>query len=90
MKVYFGSFPESEDNHYIYHVIKDVDDPFFTHSVNVPLDVLYIDEIDENRHLMVDLLRCVRKKDADGDPRFFIKTDGTLVEKEGWVEHVVI
>ncbi|MCK5603137.1 hypothetical protein KAR91_14735 [Candidatus Pacearchaeota archaeon] len=59
---------------------------YFTHSTNLSLTEIEIDELaPDNKNLCIDLLKIIDKEDVTGDRKYKIDT-GQLVEKEGWKE----
>ena len=52
----------------IHYTVLDKDAGTFTHTTNIPLTVMDIDEIEDNRSLIIALIRGIRKVDDDGNP----------------------
>ena len=62
MKLYY------DDTGKIHYAVLNRDIGTFTHTTNIPLSTMEIDEIEDNRSLIVALIRGIRKVDHDGDP----------------------
>jgi|GEM_PF-5679984 len=88
MKLYYSTAPVVDDLHHIYYAVLDTEDFTFSHSTQAAMSTLDIDEIEDNKTLCQDIRRYLGKRDAEGDPKYHVKTDLTIVEKEGWTEHV--
>lgn len=80
MKVYYN-----EDK--IYYAVPDKDVFYFTPSVNVPLSILSISEIEANRKLCVDLLKYGNTQtiDKDGLSKYRVVA-GKIVERTSWLQ----
>lgn len=63
---------------------------YFSHTTNIPLTELHIDElVPENQSICQDLIKVVYKTDNNGLGKYYIDTvTTTLMERDGWVEHV--
>ena len=84
MKLYYATDPDAGARHFIYHAVLNRDAITFTHSTNVPLSEMTVDEIDDNKDLINDLARTLGKTDADDDCKYYIDATGDIVEKENW------
>ena len=70
----------------IYYAVPDVRCFYFSHTTNIPLTDMNIDElIPNNQALCIDLRKTINKVDAINDAKYKIDS-GQLVEKEGWAE----
>ena len=87
MKIVYAANPDAEGRHFIYRCVWDRDVFTFTHTINVPLSEMSIDEIEANKALCLDLVKTLGKEDAEGDRKYCIDANGDLIEKEGWVEY---
>ena len=67
----------------VFYAVKGIDFPYFTHSTNIPLSVMEIDEIEENRFLLAEIIKCVQMKDINGLGRWYVE-NGELYERDGW------
>ncbi len=87
MKLYYATNPDAEGRHRIYYAVFDRDAITFEHSTHVPLSEKTVGEIADNKTLVNDIRRKLRKTDIDGDHKYYIDADGDIIEKEGWVEY---
>lgn len=87
MKILYAEKPDAEGRHYIYRCVWDRDIFAFTHSINVPLSEMSIDEVEANKALCLDLVKTLGKEDAAKDRKYYIDADGDIIEKEGWAEY---
>ena len=76
----------------IYYTVRDVDYFWFTHSTNIPLTVLDVEEIEENKTLCHDLKEKIGhyaggKVDDSGDGKYTIDK-GAIKEKANWEEKI--
>lgn len=74
----------------IFYAVYDRDLFAFSHTTNIPLTEMTIDEIDPvNKPLCLDLYRTQNKTDAEGENRFRVDGAGQLTEKADWKEEAV-
>lgn len=79
----------SEIDGKIFYAVPDKDYFFFTHSTNVPLVELDIDELaPDNRTLCVNVINTIGKTDDVKELKYIV-SEGVLQEKEGWVEEII-
>lgn len=88
MKVLYAVDTDGQGRHYVYAAVYDRDWFSFSHSINVPLAELEIDEIDGNRALCVELVRSLRKRDAANDQRYMVDAAGGIIEKVDWEQWI--
>ena len=74
----------------IYYAVKDSDYYWFEHSTNIPLTVLDVEEIEDNKTLCHDLKekishRAGGKLDDSGETKYTVDK-GVIKEKVGWTE----
>ena len=72
----------------IYYSVTDKDVFFFTHSTNLPLTELEIDEIDpENKAICLDLIRYGNTQTVNeaGETKYYIE-NGELNVRDNWIE----
>ena len=74
----------------IHHAVPSKDEFYFSHSTNIPLTEMPVDELAPvNQDICRDLNRVVYKVDANGRGKYYIDTaTGNLMEREGWAEKV--
>ena len=78
MKLYYDSTGK------IHYVVLDKDAGTFAHTTNIPLSTMEIDEIEDNRSLIIALIRGIRKIDHDGNPALtHYVEDDLLKDAEG-------
>lgn len=72
----------------IYHAVRDSDYFYFSHSTNVALAEVSIDELAPvNQALCRDLLHNVGRIDGTGKGKYYVDTaTGDLMERTGWQE----
>lgn len=71
----------------IYYAVYDREYFKFTHTTNIPLSLLTVDEVDANKSTCIDLAKSINKVNADGLGKYYIQ-DGELYSRDGWVEHM--
>lgn len=75
------------DSGKIYHAVPDNDWFYFSHSTNIPLVEMIIDELaPSNKSICIGLRKTIGKVDIDGDEKYKV-IGGELQEKEGWEEY---
>ena len=90
MKLYYLQTEYQPGKHRIVKVLYNVEDFAFDPSVLSPYAVLTIDELaPDNRGICTELRRVENKTDASGEGKYYIDSTGTLMEKDGWVEHIL-
>jgi hypothetical protein len=68
----------------VFYAVLDRDLILFSHSTNIPLSEMHIDElIPENAGLCRELYYEVSLRDANGLGRWLVQ-DGALYERENW------
>jgi len=88
MKILYEQAADAEGRHRIYHAVYDKGWYEFSHTTNVPLATLEIDELPGNQELCRDLAASVGKVDAEGDNRYYIDGSGNIIEKDSWEEAI--
>ena len=88
MIVSYAQAGYTSDKHTIYHAVYDRDWFSFSHSVNIPLLELTIDEVDpDNKAVCQDIVRRIKQTDVDGEHKYYIDDQGQLCENVGWGEY---
>lgn len=73
----------------IFYAVPDKDLFWFTHSTNIPLAELDIDEVDPtNKAICLDLVRTCNKVDDAGLGKYYL-SGGQVMQRDGWVERVM-
>jgi len=82
MKIFYNSV-----NGEIFYAVPDRDLFYFSHTTNIPLTELALDELAPvNQPILQDLLKVVMKKDKNGLGKYYINSTSQLIERIGWVE----
>jgi hypothetical protein len=71
----------------IFYAVYDREYFKFSHTTNIPLSILTIDEVDANKDICIDLIKNVNKVNADGLGKHYIQ-DGELYYRDGWAERI--
>lgn len=71
----------------IFYAVYDRDYFKFTHTTNIPLSILTIDEVEINKDTCIDLIKNINKVDNDGLGKYYIQ-DGELYFRDGWAERM--
>ena len=69
----------------IFTTVLDKDLIIFSHTINVPIAELSIDEITENQNVILDLHRSSEKLDVNGLQKYHIQ-NGELHIRDNWKE----
>lgn len=73
----------------IFYAVYDRDWFAFSHTTNVPLTEIIIDELDPaNKTICFDLVKTQNKVDDTNEGKYYVDASGALMEKAGWVERV--
>ena len=74
----------------IHHAVPARDEFYFSHSTNIPLTEMIVDELAPvNQAACQDLRAMVYKVDANGLGKYYIDTaTGNIMEREGWMEAI--
>lgn len=72
----------------IHHAVPARDEFYFSHSTNIPLTEMLVDELAPvNQAVCQDLRKTVHKLDANGLGKYYIDTaTGNIMERDGWTE----
>jgi len=83
MKLYYD--PSSGK---IFYAIHDNDLFGFSHTTNIPLNEMNIDEIEENKEICIDLKKYVKpnRVNVNGEEKYYI-LNGQLELRDGWEEY---
>ena len=72
----------------IYYAVYDNDWFGFSHTANIPLTELTIDEVaPSNQAVCQDLVRIINRTDSNLLGKYYI-AGGVLIERDGWTEYV--
>jgi len=84
MKIFYNSV-----NGKIFYAVPDRDLFYFSHTTNIPLTELVLDELAPvNQPILQDLLNVIMKKDKKGLGKYYINSTSQLIERTGWVEFI--
>ena len=73
------------DNGEVYYAVYSKDEYTFSHTTNIPLSTLEIDEVNGNESLCQDLKRTEWKFNEQGQRKYYILA-GELYSRDGWQE----
>jgi hypothetical protein len=92
MKILYAQQEYEAGKHKIYYAVYDNDWFKFSHTTNIPLDIMEIDEIaPDNKAICQDLVKTRGKTDKSGESKYHIEIENNepvIYEKEGWVEYL--
>ncbi|MHB0976905.1 MAG: hypothetical protein ACYC1U_06895 [Candidatus Aquicultorales bacterium] len=88
MKILYDLREYAPGKRLILHAIPEKDLFYFSHTTNVPLGELAIDEIEANQFVCQSVLAFQGKVDEHSEPRYFVDGNGDLCVNEGWEEYV--
>lgn len=81
MKIYYDN-----NTGKIYYAVKDKDVFWFSHTTNIPLTELDIEEIDDNKDQCHDVMKNYKKLDEKGEGKFTIE-EGVVVTNNSFEEY---
>lgn len=94
MKALYTQAEYEPGKHRIFYAIPDAFWFYFSHTTNIPLALLEIDElVPDNQEIcrQLKIYGSYLKVDAVGDNKYYIKIENNepvLYEKDGWEEHI--
>ena len=83
MKVLYDATPDENGEHWIYHIVKDADWFWFTHTTNKELIELDIPETPPNQALCQDMMKEHSFSDESGRGKHVVK-GGQVRGRDGW------
>lgn len=78
------------NNGKVYYSVYDTDWFKFSHTTNIPLTELEIDEVDPtNKEVCIDLIKYgnISRVDINGDNKYYIEND-ELHSRDDWEEYI--
>lgn len=73
----------------IFYAVPDAQWPLFTHTTNIALTTLEIDEIPSNGATMADVVNTLGLQNTSGQGKYYVSA-GSLFARENWVPRIKI